>query len=913
MTKAKAVIMFGLVVLVAAVAAPAVAKDNSTETYTLPNGMQFILKENHSSPMVASVIFIRSGSKYESTYENGITHLLEHLLFDGTRNLTREQLDHSITDLGGYINAFTRKDLTAYLVLLPRQYINYGMAIQADMLFNSVFPDAELAKERNVVIEEIKRDADAPGAAAEAFFEYHAYQGTDYARPVLGYKSFIENIPRAAIIDYWRRYYVPSRMTALIIGDFQPAKMKQTINSVFGKIAAQTSPSTGNTTSGSPQSAMSGQQRFDTVANTTSTYVNFSFAAPKITEPDYLPLDLLAQYLNLDEVSPLKKALTGTEPLATEVSVSLTPYDVFSRFEVSVISDKPEMRDSIVSTVSREVMGAAALLPDTTALQGIKTSVRCQDIYNAEKLHYYGFMISPLMMPGGWDFIQSYPDKLDAVAWAQCQKAATDWLSNPNYVVTVVRPRADSAQVAYVPGGPSADEVISYFKSAKIPIWDSTTLPLIALPAVDKTALELTDKAIYKREVLPNGLTLIVKSSPDSRVFAINAFGLNRSANEPADKAGITDFVNHCLEKGTTTRTAVELSRDLASIGANVTLYDNPFIPYDDRYTTPMYSFFKFETIEPFAHTGLELFTDMLTRPSFDSGEVEKVRQGMIGTLMREMSSPGPTARRSFYKTMFDDKAYGKPISGSAQTIGAITVADLKAYHAKFYAPENVVLTIGTSRPADTIVAWVSSMLGSLPKGDQQLAVAEPPDPVTVTREAHVELNKEQMAIYLGSPLPGAGDPEAVSLELASAILSDRLASNLREKQGLAYSVGASIWLDKNFGWYFCSMGTSAAKYRQSLDGMILEIDKLRLDGPTADEVDKARNQLWGRLMSAKLSRINQVFYLAVDEYLGRPVGYDQTYVQMLKKADVMSVRQAASKYFHTDAYVLATAGKKPQ
>ena len=174
-----------------------------------------------------------------------------------------------------------------------------------------------------------------------------------------------------------------------------------------------------------------------------------------------------------------------------------------------------------------------------------------------------------------------------------------------------------------------------------------------------------------------------------------------------------------------------------------------------------------------------------------------------------------------------------------------------------------------------------------------------------------MELNKEQMSIYLGSPLPSASDPDAASLELATAILSDRLASNLREKQGLAYSVGAGLWLDKNFGWYLCSMGTSAAKYQQSLDGIVNEIDKLRLDGPTADEVDKARNQLWGRLMSAKLSRINQAFYLAVDEYLGRPVGYDKTYLEQLKKADVMSVRQAAAKYFRTDAYVLATAGKK--
>ncbi len=156
---------------------------SQTESYQLDNGMQVILKENHSSPMVASIVFVRSGSAYEGKFENGITHFLEHLLFDGTTQMTREQLEKSISDLGGYINAFTRKDMTGYLVLLPKQYIDYGMTVQTDMLFNSVIPESELLKERNVVIEEIKKDMDAPGAPAEEFFTEKAYGMTRFWPP----------------------------------------------------------------------------------------------------------------------------------------------------------------------------------------------------------------------------------------------------------------------------------------------------------------------------------------------------------------------------------------------------------------------------------------------------------------------------------------------------------------------------------------------------------------------------------------------------------------------------------------------------------------------------------------------------------------------------------------------------------
>ncbi|HKK20486.1 MAG TPA: pitrilysin family protein, partial [candidate division Zixibacteria bacterium] len=358
--------------------------------YTLNNGMKVILKENHGSPMIASVIFVKSGSKYESQYENGITHFLEHLLFDGTTHMDREQLDESIRNLGGYINAFTRKDLTAYLVLMPRQYIDYGLAVQADMLFNSTIPDSELPKERRVVIEEINRDADAPGAPAEDFFTSKAYAGTDYGRPVLGYRAFIQNIPREAIIDYWKRYYEPSNMTALVIGDFDTPQMKLIIDSTLGSIMPPAD-STASIEQAKPDDAgetdaLTGQNLYDTVANVKSTYIDFSFSAPKYSDSDYLAMDLLSQYLNMSGVSPLAAALTGgADPLASEASVSLVTHAGFSRLEVNVVTDKSDKADTIVSTILNEIESLDTHVADKESIEGIKTSVKAQDIYTAEK------------------------------------------------------------------------------------------------------------------------------------------------------------------------------------------------------------------------------------------------------------------------------------------------------------------------------------------------------------------------------------------------------------------------------------------------------------------------------------------------------------------------------------------------
>ncbi len=417
-----------------------------TQSYRLANGMEIILKESHSSPMIASVIFVRSGSKYESRYENGITHFLEHLLFDGTVNLTREELDQSIRDYGGYINAFTRKDLTAYLVLMPSQFIEYGLTVQADMLFNSVFPEEELVKERKVVIEEIRQSADSPGATAEEFFTNRAYGGTSYSRPVLGFESFIENIPREAIVDYWKHYYVPSRMTALIIGDFETDAMRETLSSIFGIITDTTATSSADAAAPEPPGdALVGAKVFDTLVDVKSTYVTVSIAAPHYMDSTYLPFDLLTQYLAMDGVSPLTKALkTGDSPLATEVGVSLTTRAEFSRMEISVLTDEPGNGAEILATILDQLKAISTHVADPETIAGIKTTVRCDDIYYAEKLHYYSFIIAPMMMSAGWDFLQDYPDRLSRVSWDQCRRAAGDWLAEPKYVATIVRPGGDS-------------------------------------------------------------------------------------------------------------------------------------------------------------------------------------------------------------------------------------------------------------------------------------------------------------------------------------------------------------------------------------------------------------------------------------------------------------------------------------
>lgn len=884
------------------------------QAFHLENGMKVILRESHASPMVASVVFVRSGSKYETRFENGITHLLEHLLFDGTVHKGRLAIEKDIRDLGGYINAFTRKDLTAYLVLMPKQYIDYGLTTQADMLFSSIFPRDELAKERRVVIEEIRQGADRPGHIAEEFFTAKAYAGTDYARPVIGYETFIENIPREAIISYWKRNYRPGNMTVLVIGDFQPGPMKEMVTNIFGSVADSLPPtrlepeSIYDTPSTPPR-----QHRYDTVANIRQTHIDFSVAAPPIQDSAWLAMDLLARYLNMEAVSPLVTALAkGDNPLASEVSIDLVPYSGFSRLEISILTDKAGRRDEIIDTTLAIIERTPRMSIDTGLVAGIKTSILANDIYYSEKLHYYGFVISSYMATIGWDFVADYAERMQEVTWTQTRLTAEKWLAQPSYVVTTVRPMDSAAGPPYEPETISEGEVVAHFDTATFAQIEVGAGHPLEYPHTDSVDFQWSEEAGFRREVLPNGLTVIIKSDSTSRVFAMNVLGKHRTLMEPRGKAGITDFVDHTLERGTTSRDAARLAADLARIGAQVTLYDNPWIPFDDRYTTRMFSFLKFETIEEYAPEGFELFVDMILNPAFDSSEIENVRMRLLGALDRRSQSPQEAARSLFYRTLFEDSLFARPVEGTPRSLTSITREDLAEHHRRFYSPQNMIVAIATTRTPDEVVEWVRETLGQVsPVRGTKTPAYGGPEMLIDRREVHTELATEQVAIYMGGSLPGANEEQAVPAQVAAELLSNRLFRSLREQQGLAYSVGTGARFDRSFGWYYSVISTGSGNYDRALRGLILETEKLKLDGPAYDELAGARNQIWGSLASARLSRINQAYHLAVNEYYGRKLNYTKEFVERLQAVDVNAIRRVMARWFVTDAAVVASAGAR--
>ena len=840
------------------------SNDAAVTEWKLPNGLTVVHIRKPSSKVLASTVTVHVGSKDETAETSGLSHLLEHMVFDGTQRRTRAEINEGSRRFGGYVNATTQPGLTCYLSIFPAEFSERSLDLQADMLFNSTIPPQELEKERKVVIEEMKKDRDSASTRAAEFHNEALFKGTAYARPVLGSESTIASVPRLTVVKYYRQHYVPSRMTALIISPFPPSEVRKWTDGTFG--AARPS---GAGPSIHPQWTFPTkgicQYREDTVP---SAYLNVSLPAPALGDPDYFAYDLLVRYLAQGEASPLQRALrTGRPPLVDHVTADLEIENSFSVWNISIVT-QPAQIPEVLEALQRTLQSIASTGIPVEGVPRLQRQVISQEAILSEQAMYYGFLKAPMINAKGYSFVAAYPGHLRAVTPDATRRVAEKYFSRPVFSAT-----------ALVPTG-------------KLPP---------AQPAADVH--------YWKRETLPNGLTLIGKGSDESDVFAMSLFTRQRSALEPPDQEGISDFVQRMLLHGTPSRSEEAIHKELDNLAAQIQFVDNPFIPYDDPWTTNRFNFFRLEVLDELRGAALDLMGDVVAHASFPETQVAKVREEIIRLQQREGDNSSKRAVQRLHELMLLPTPYTRTILGNETSIPKITRENLAEYHKHLYAPSNlIVIAVGKGTTAG-VMRDLKARFESL-KGE----VVDVPATSPISRKdflsEKVPANKQQTQIAAGTLAAGWNSPDAAVLRVLNSILSERLAVELREKQGLAYSVGSDLQQEKDYGWIEVRMGTRPEAAEQARQGLLAVVKNLAAGEISGDERERAINGLWGSLLRQRLSRIGQAFYRGVDEVRGSGFDAEDHLLPALRAVTVEDLKRVAGELMNTDHWVMVSVGK---
>jgi zinc protease len=282
----------------------------------LPNGMRLIIQEHRAAKTVAIHLWTGVGGRDEAVGERGFSHFAEHMVFKGTESRPRGFVESDVEAVGGRTNAGTSNDYTFYYLLLPASRIQHGIALMGDMVINSTFDATELARERDVVFEEVRLGEDNPRSSLGRQLYQLLYQGHPYGRPVLGDAADLRGATRETLLGYYKRHYVAENMALLVVGPVNSAEVRAAAVAAFGAL-----PRTGYTRQPLPApTPLEGVRARSVPRPERQTQLAFGWLAPPLGHADMAAVDVLAHILGGSRSSRLNQALRERARLVSGIS-----------------------------------------------------------------------------------------------------------------------------------------------------------------------------------------------------------------------------------------------------------------------------------------------------------------------------------------------------------------------------------------------------------------------------------------------------------------------------------------------------------------------------------------------------------------------------------------------------------------
>jgi zinc protease len=424
---------------------------------TLDNGMRVIVQEDHRAPVMVSQVWYRAGAMDEFNGTTGVAHVLEHMMFKGTRDVPPGEFSKRIAAAGGRENAFTSRDYTAYFQQMQKDQLELSMQLEADRMANLVISDELFAKEIQVVMEERRlRTDDQPQSVVYERLMATAYQAHPYRRPIIGWMGDLQNMTAQDARDWYARWYAPNNATLVVAGDVKSDEVIALARKHFGALPARALPDR------KPQDepAQLGKKHIVVKAPAQLPYLLMAWQAPTLKdwERDTAPyaLQILAGVLSGNDSARLQKSLVKTIQIAVNASAG---YDAVTRGPGLFMIDATPAPGKSVAALEKAIRDELARIQrdgiSEAELARVKAQVIAADVYQRDSLFYQAMQLGEYVSAGlPPEALLRRVEKLRAVTAAEVQAAARQWLQDDRLSVAELDPQAlkQEPKRAAVPG-----------------------------------------------------------------------------------------------------------------------------------------------------------------------------------------------------------------------------------------------------------------------------------------------------------------------------------------------------------------------------------------------------------------------------------------------------------------------------
>ena len=832
----------------------------NAEEYTvhkLPNGQTVVVYEIHNNPIVTIDTWIKTGSINENDTNNGISHFLEHLFFKGTKLHPTGEMDRILESKGAIVNAATSKDFTHYYITIPSDYFDTAMDLHSDMLLNPQIPRKELEQERKVVLEEISKDGNTPAKKVYDNLNSLMYNTHPYKRKVIGSSDTVGIMRREEILDYFNKYYAPSNMVTLVIGDVDTnktiSKIQNLFNQSYKKPVRQ---------SYKKEHAIQIQRRNTEYTDTVSGYMMIGFRGESISDKETFALDVLAEILGGGKSSRLYQNIKEQKGLAYSISATNGSFRDDGILYITA-NFKPQASEKLEKAIFEEISNIQKYGITEEELKTAKNKIIQETYYSRESTENIASELGYIMtLTGSSDLYKNYLEGIKKVNSADVQKAAQRYLGLNKSAVSVVLPDSMKTKTANTNN------------------------------TVKHTITKVSENNGTTKYIADNKATLLINQNKNNNIIAISIIAKGGEFIENVPGEGT--LAAETMLKGTKKYSAQELTNIMEENGIKITpSCDEDYFIIDVQTTTAQID------------KTLDILDEILNNANFDDYDIEKKRTEILSKIKQRRDIPMNVAFEDFKTAIYENSVYSHTNKVLEKTLPSVTRANVISYYNRILDSKNIIISVNGNVNTDEITDKFASILHekNYPKFEySKYSVTKLTSPKTTSKT-----KKDLQTAWLVMGWQAAGTQKCdikdfVTLKVINTILgsgmSSRLFRNLRESDGLAYQLGSSYSPKMLGGIFMTYIGTNPASLEQSKSKMLNEINRLKIEFVSDSELQDAKDRLKGGFILALETNSEKASNIGFFEAYG--FGYDflNTYTKMIDEVTASDIIKVANKYF---------------
>ncbi|MBY0283677.1 MAG: insulinase family protein [Sphingomonas sp.] len=877
---------------------------------TLANGLRVYAIRDTSTPNVSVQVWYDVGSKDDPKGRSGFAHMFEHLMFKTTRNLVSEQFDRLTEDVGGDNNASTSDDYTEYHENIPANHLQRLLFAEADRMSSLVVEPKSFASERDVVKEELRQNTNARpyGKLFSQYFPAISYTRHPYARGTIG---SLDNLQSAQIDDvraFHATYYRPDNAVLVVSGNFDAKQLDAWVDQYFAPIKRPTTPI--------PRVTVVEPERTKAThyvvheANTPLPAVMISYPIPADSHPDNPALTVLNAILSQGESSRLYETLVYRDQIAQAAETYLDSKQGPGNLAVFAIMASGKKVADGEAALRREIARVRSAPVAATELAEAKNEILTSVLQSRETAEGKGRSIAAAVI------IDRDPRAADRQLAALAQVTAADVQRVANKYLRDQR----AATIHYLPEDPSDKSP----QNDRIEVADSVVVKPLTAPgkveivspasdaervALPPTAAPIAASAPVTNDFkLANGLRVVVVEKHDLPLLTALLVAPGGGAIDPADRAGLGSLTADLMTKGTKTRSATEIARQIETLGGSISS-DASFDGATVAVTV------KADQAAP----ALGILADVARNPVFAPEEIERARAQTIDGVQVAIKNPSQLAALVAARAALGSAPYGHPLAGTPQSLKAISQADIRRTYAKVWKADLTTLVlVGDITPA-AAKAMAERNFGSWVNPGAEIVYEDGPRlPVAST-------TAQPRVIVVD--LPGAGqagvvvarrgiarrDPEYYPVAVANTVLgggfSSRLNQEIRIKRGLAYGAGSSVQAGRLPGTISGRTSTKNPSAPETVSIILAEMKRLGTEPVSAAELDTRKAVLvgnFGRATETTGGIAGTVSGYVVQDL---PLSELGEYTKRVAAVDPAAVQAAAAKLLDPGAASIVIVG----